>query len=516
MPLKDKIQELEKRDRDALAAGGSDRIEKHHASGRLTARERIHELLDEGSFSEIDRFRTHECSDFGMDQQKIPGDGVVAGSGRIDGRLIFIFAQDATVLGGSLGETGARKIGKVMEQAAQSGAPLIGFYDSMGPRLPEGVACLEGVADLFQRQVLLSGVIPQIACVFGPCTGGAVFAPALSDFVFMVKNASHLFLTGPEIIKAVTHEEIGKEALGGAEVHASKSGLAHGLFENDRDLIASLRRLLAYLPSNNLEDPPHLAADDALDRPEPKLDEFIPDGASKPYDMNALMDLVVDQGTFFEIHDRWAKSLLVGFAKMAGRTVGIIANQPAVLAGCLDSQTAVKGARFVRFCDAFQIPIVTFVDVPGFLPGTEQEWGGVARHAAKLLYAYAEATVPKVTVITRKAYGAAYTVMGAQALRGDVNFAYPAAEISVVAPDAAVSLLFKKQLEVSKDPVSDKARLTEDYRRTHANSFKAAELGVVDEVIYPRDTRVKILHSLERLKDKRMKNPPKKHGNIPL
>jgi propionyl-CoA carboxylase beta chain len=516
MPPKDKIQELERRNQEAFQAGGRDRIEKHHAAGKLTARERVDLLMDPGTFVEIDRFVTHRCNEFGIDKQKIPGDGVVTGYGKIDGRLVFLFAQDFTVFGGSLGEVFAKKICKIMDHAAKVGAPVIGLNDSGGARIQEGVMSLAGYADIFLRNVLSSGVIPQISGVMGPCAGGAVYSPVMTDFILMVKNTSHMFITGPEVIKAVTHEEVSKEDLGGAMTHNAKSGVAHWVAEDDRELLGQIRRLLSYLPSNNTEDPPFVPTDDRPDRAEAKLDEWIPDSSNKPYDMKGLIELIVDRDSLLEVQAHWAKNMLIAFARMGGRPVGIVANQPAVLAGCLDINASVKAARFVRFCDAFNIPVVTFVDVPGFLPGTDQEWGGIIRHGAKLLYAFCEATVPKVTVITRKAYGGAYDVMSSKHVRGDVNFAYPSAEIAVMGPDGAVNIIFKKQIDAAKDPVAEKNRLTDDYRKTFANPYKAAELGYIDEVIVPRDTRFKIIQSLEMLKDKRDKNPPKKHGNIPL
>lgn len=516
MAIKEKISELEKRNKEALVAGGEDRIEKHHAAGKLTARERVDLLLDPGSFVEMDRFVTHRCSEFGIDKQKIPGDGVVTGYGKIDGRLVFVFAQDFTVFGGSLGEVYAQKIVKVMEHAMKVGAPVIGLNDSGGARIQEGVMSLAGYADIFLKNVLASGVVPQISGILGPCAGGAVYSPVMTDFVFMVKKSSHMFITGPEVIKAVTHEEVSKEDLGGAMTHNQKSGVAHFAAENDPDCIGQIRKLMSYLPSNNTEDPPVVASDDKIDRKEAKLDEWIPDNPNKPYDMKGLIELVVDRDSFFEVQSHFAKNMLIGFARFRGKSVGIVANQPQVLAGCLDINASVKGARFVRFCDAFNIPIVTFVDVPGFLPGTDQEWGGIIRHGAKLLYAFCEATVPKVTVITRKAYGGAYDVMSSKHIRGDINFAYPAAEIAVMGPDGAVNIIFKNQLAASKDPVKERAKLTEEYRNTFATPYKAAELGYIDEVIFPQETRFKIIQSLDMLKDKRDKNPPKKHGNIPL
>lgn len=516
MSIKEKLEGLKRRNEEALVAGGRDRIEKHHAAGKLTARERVDLLLDPESFVEVDRFVTHRCSEFGIDKQKIPGDGVITGYGKIDGRQVFVFAQDFTVFGGSLGEIFARKICKIMDLAMKVGAPVIGLNDSGGARIQEGVMSLAGYADIFLRNVLASGVIPQISGILGPCAGGAVYSPIMTDFIFMVKKTSHMFITGPEVIKAVTHEEVSKEELGGAMTHNEKSGVAHFATEDDRDCLGKIRKLLGYLPSNNTEDPPVVATEDKSDRKEAKLDEWIPDNANRPYDMKGLIELIVDKESFFEVQSFFAKNMLVGFARMAGRPIGIVANQPAVLAGCLDINASVKAARFVRFCDAFNIPIVTFVDVPGFLPGTDQEFGGIIRHGAKLLYAFCEATVPKVTIITRKAYGGAYDVMSSKHVRGDVNFAYPTSEIAVMGPDGAVNIIFKNQLAASKDPNAERTRLVDEYRKTFANPYKAAELGYIDEVIFPQETRLKIIQSLEMLKDKRDKNPPKKHGNIPL
>ena len=516
MALKEKFDELEKRNQEALVAGGQDRIDKHHAAGKLTARERIDLLLDPGTFVETDRFVTHRCDDFGMEKNKIPGDGVVTGYGKINGRLTFVFAQDFTVIGGSLGEVYAKKICKIMDHATKVGAPVVGLNDSGGARIQEGVMSLAGYADIFLRNVLSSGVIPQISLVMGPCAGGAVYSPAMTDFILMVKKTSHMFITGPEVIKAVTHEEVSKEDLGGAKTHNEKSGVAQWMAEDDRDCVALTRTLLSYLPSNNLEDPPFIPTQDSADRKEAKLDEWIPENANKPYDMKKLIEMVVDQNSFFEVQSHFGKNMLIGFGRMGGRSIGIVANQPMFLAGCLDINASVKAARFVRFCDAFNIPIVTFVDVPGFLPGTEQEFGGIIRHGAKLLYAFCEATVPKVTIITRKAYGGAYDVMSSKHIRGDVNFAYPTSEIAVMGPDGAVNIIFKNQIAAAKDAAQEKTKLTDEYRKTFANPYKAAELGYIDEVIFPRDTRFKIIQSLEMLKDKRDKNPSKKHGNIPL
>ncbi len=516
MELKEKFAELERRNQEALVAGGQERIDKHHAAGKLTARERVEALLDPESFVEMDRLVTHRCDEFGIDKQRVPGDGVVTGYGKINGRLVFVFAQDFTVFGGSLGEVYAQKICKIMDHAMKVGAPVIGLNDSGGARIQEGVMSLAGYAYIFERNVLASGVIPQISGILGPCAGGAVYSPVMTDFILMVKKTAHMFITGPDVIKAVTHEEVSKEDLGGAMTHNAKSGVAHWVAEDDRDCVLQIRRLMGYLPSNNTEDAPVVPTDDRADRQESRLDEWIPDNPNKPYDMKGLIELVVDRESFLEVQAHWAKNMLIGFARMGGRTVGIVANQPQVLAGCLDINASVKGARFVRFCDAFNIPIVTFVDVPGFLPGTDQEWGGIIRHGAKLLYAFCEATVPKVTVITRKAYGGAYDVMSSKHVRGDVNFAYPQAEIAVMGSDGAVNIIFRNQLAASKKPEQERAKLVEEYRTAFATPYKAAELGYIDEVIYPRETRQKIIQSLEMLKDKRDKNPPKKHGNIPL
>ncbi len=516
MSLQEKLAELEKRNQEALVAGGQDRIDKHHAAGKLTARERIELLLDPGTFVEVDRFMAHRCNEFGIDKQKIPGDGVITGYGKIDGRQTFVFAQDFTVFGGSLGEVFAKKICKIMDLAMKVGAPVIGLNDSGGARIQEGVMSLAGYADIFTRNVLSSGVIPQISAIQGPCAGGAVYSPVMTDFIFMVKKTSHMFITGPDVIKTVTHEEVSKEDLGGAMTHNEKSGVAHFAAEDDRDCLGKIRKLMSYLPANNTEDPPFVPTDDKADRKEAKLDELIPDNANKPYDMKQLITMVVDKESFFEVQQHWAKNIIVGFARMGGRSVGVVANQPSVLAGCLDIDASIKAARFVRFCDAFNIPLVTFVDVPGFLPGTTQEFGGIIRHGAKLLYAYCEATVPKITVITRKAYGGAYDVMSSKHVRADVNFAYPTSEIAVMGPDGAVNIIFKNQIAAAKDPNAERAKLVDDYRKAFANPYKAAELGYIDEVIFPRDTRFKIIQSLEMLKDKREKNPPKKHGNIPL
>ncbi len=516
MSLEAKLKELQEKTELAEQAGGPKRIEKHHAAGKLTARERVELLLDPGSFVEMDRFVTHRCSDFGIEEKKIYGDGVVTGYGKIDGRLVFVFAQDFTVFGGSLGQAFAEKVCKVMDHAMKVGAPVIGLNDSGGARIQEGVVSLAGYADIFQRNVMSSGVIPQISAIMGPCAGGAVYSPIMTDFIMMVKGTSHMFITGPDVIKTVTHEDVNKEDLGGAMTHNATSGVAHFAAENEEDCLHRLRELISYLPSNNLEDPPKLPTSDTADRMDDSLDKMIPDNPNKPYDMKKLIKTVIDQDSFFEVHEHYAKNMIVGFARMDGRTVGIVANQPNVLAGCLDINASVKGARFVRFCDSFNIPIVTFVDVPGFLPGTDQEWGGIIRHGAKLLYAFCEATVPKVTVITRKAYGGAYDVMSSKHIRGDVNLAYPTAEIAVMGPDGAVNIIFRKELAEGKDTDAKKTELVKDYRDTFANPYKAAELGYIDEIIRPAETRPRIIGALEMLENKRDKNPPKKHGNIPL
>jgi len=507
--LRDKIARAE-------AGGGAERRQRQHAEGKLTARERVLALLDEGTFEELDQLVEHRCLDFGMAEQKIPGDGVVSGYGRVDGRLVYVFAQDFTVFGGSLSETNAQKICKVMDLALKMGAPVVGLNDSGGARIQEGVASLGGYADIFLRNTVASGVVPQISAIMGPCAGGAVYSPAITDFTVMVKDTSYMFVTGPDVIKTVTHEEVTKEDLGGAMTHNAKSGVAHFAVEDDRACIALLRELLAYLPSNNLEEPPVRATDDPADREDAALDTLIPAEASRPYDMKDLIAAVVDDRRFLEVHAHFAQNIVVGFARFGGRSVGIVANQPAVLAGCLDIDASVKGARFVRFCDAFNIPLVTFEDVPGFLPGTEQEWGAIIRHGAKLLYAFAEATVPKITVITRKAYGGAYCVMASKHIRTDLNFAYPTAEIAVMGPEGAVNVLYRRELAAAADPAAARAEKVAEFREKFANPYVAADRGFVDEVIAPRQTRRKIIAGLQMTRTKRDKNPPKKHGNIPL
>jgi len=516
MGLKENLEQFERLHREAELGGGQERIDRQHASGKLTARERVDLLLDPGSFVETDKFKTHRCTDFDMDKRKIPGDGVVTGYGTIDGRLVYVFSQDFTVFGGSLSGAYAEKVCKIMELAMRDGAPLIGLNDGGGARIQEGVVSLGGYADIFLRNVLASGVVPQISAVMGPCAGGGVYSPAMTDFIFMVEKTSYMFITGPDVIKAVTHEEVTKEDLGGATVHSSRSGVAHFSAPSDTACLAMIRELLSYLPSNNLEDPPFGPTSDESSRRDEKLRTIVPDNPNKPYDIKDIITAVVDDRRFFEVQPDFARNIVVGFARLGGRSVGIVANQPAFLAGVLDIDASRKGGRFVRFCDCFNIPLVTFVDVPGFLPGTAQEYGGVIVHGAKLLYAYCEATVPKVTVITRKAYGGAYDVMSSKHIRGDVNFAYPTAEIAVMGPDGAVSIVFRNELDAASDPVREKERLVAEYRRTFATPFKAAELGYIDEIIMPEDTRPKLIRALDSLENKRDKNPPKKHGNIPL
>lgn len=511
-----RISDLEKRNEEAFAGGGSDRIAKHKAGTRLTARERLDVLLDPGSFVEIDRFVAHRCSNFGMDESRIPGDGVITGYGRVNGKLVYVYSQDFTVFGGSMSRTQANKICKVMELALKNGAPMIGLNDSGGARIQEGVEALAGYADIFLRNVTTSGVVPQISAIMGPCAGGAVYSPSLTDFIFMVKDTSYMFVTGPDVIKTVTHEDVTKEALGGAITHNQKSGVAHFAADDDRHCLLLIREMLNFLPSNNLDDPPVLPTKDRPDRAEDSLNTLIPDNPRKPYDMLDLIGKIVDEGYFLEVQKHYAKNIIIGFARFNGRSVGIIANQPAVLAGCLDIDASRKSARFVRFCDAFNIPLVTLVDVPGFLPGTQQEWAGIITHGAKLLYAYAEATVPKVTLITRKAYGGAYDVMSSKHLRGDINLAYPTAEIAVMGAEGAVNIIFRGPIKNAKDPVKEKNKLTQEYESKFANPYIAAELGYIDEVIEPATTRKRIIDSLEMLKNKRDTNPPKKHGNIPL
>ncbi len=510
--MHDIIQMLEEKRARARLGGGQRRIDSQHKKGKLTARERIDLFLDEGSFEEWDMFVEHRCTDFDMELDHTPGDGVVTGYGTVNGRLVFVFSQDFTVYGGSLSETHAEKICKVMDQAMKVGAPCIGLNDSGGARIQEGIASLGGYADVFQRNVEASGVIPQISMIMGPCAGGAVYSPAMTDFIFMVKDTSFMFVTGPDVVKTVTHEEVTQEELGGAITHTSKSGVAHLAFENDVEALLKLRDFVDFLPSNNKEKAPHRPTTDPADRDDMSLDTLVPDNANKPYDMKELITKVVDEGDFFEIMPEFAKNILIGFGRMNGDTVGFVANQPMVLAGCLDIDSSIKAARFVRFCDAFNIPIVTFVDVPGFMPGTDQEYNGIITHGAKLLYAFAECTVPKVTVITRKAYGGAYDVMSSKHLRGDVNFAWPSAEIAVMGAKGAVEIIFRQDIG---DDEKIQAR-TDEYAKNFANPFKAGGRGFIDDVIMPHGTRRRICQSLAMLKNKELKNPKRKHGNIPL
>ncbi len=516
MGLRENLQRLEQLDKAAELGGGEERIAKQHKAAKLTARERIDALLDAESFVELDKFKTHRCSDFDMEKKRIPGDGVVTGWGTINGRTVYVFSQDFTVFGGSLSGAFAEKVCKIMDLATRNGAPLIGLNDSGGARIQEGVVSLAGYADIFLRNVLASGVVPQISAVMGPCAGGAVYSPAMTDFIFMVKNASYMFITGPEVIKAVTHEEVTKEELGGAMTHNSRSGVAHFAAENDRDCLRMIRKLLSYLPSNNLDDPPVVLSSDDPTRREEALDTIVPDNPNKPYDMRGIIRAVLDDNIFFEVQEAFARNILVGFGRLGGHSVGIVANQPAYLAGCLDIDASVKAGRFVRFCDCFNIPIVTFVDVPGFLPGIAQEHSGIIKHGAMLLYAYCEATVPKVTIITRKAYGGAYDVMSSKHIRGDLNFAYPTAEIAVMGPEGAVNIIFRDEIEKASDPEKERQRLVSEYRRAFANPFKAAELGYVDAIIRPSETRETLIGALKVLHNKRDRNPAKKHGNIPL
>ncbi|HKV54592.1 MAG TPA: acyl-CoA carboxylase subunit beta [Candidatus Binataceae bacterium] len=516
MGLKENVERIQSLSRQAELGGGEERLKRQRQNGRMTARERVDFLLDRGSFVELDKFKTHRCDDFGMDERKIPGDGVVTGYGTIEGRQVCVFSQDFTVFGGSLSGAFAEKVCKVMDLAAKVGCPVIGLNDSGGARIQEGVVSLAGYADIFLRNVLSSGVIPQISASMGPCAGGAVYSPAMTDFIVMVRDTSYMFITGPDVIKATTHEEVTMQDLGGADTHAARSGVCHLQAPDDEAALLTIRELLSYMPSNNLDDPPFAAGSDPADRRDPELDSIVPENPNKPYDIRDVITRVVDDRQWLEIQRDFAQNILIGFARLGGFSVGIVANQPGYLAGCLDIDASVKAARFVRFCDCFNIPLVTFVDVPGFLPGTGQEFGGIIRHGAKLLYAFCEATVPKITVITRKAYGGAYDVMSSKHIRGDFNFAYPSAEIAVMGPDGAVNIVFRNEIQKASDPVSEKTRLVDDYRRTFANPFKAAELGYIDEVLMPRDTRPRLITSLKALQNKREKNPPRKHGNIPL
>jgi propionyl-CoA carboxylase beta chain len=516
MKLDEKIAELKRRDQLALEGGGAQRRARQHKEGKMSARERIDFLLDEGTFEETDKLVTHRCHDFGMAEQKFYGDGFITGYGRVEGRLVFVFAQDFTVFGGSLSETNAGKIVKIMDLAAKMGAPVIGLNDSGGARIQEGVMSLAGYADIFLRNTLYSGVVPQISAIMGPCAGGAVYSPAITDFILMVDQTSYMFITGPDVIKLVTHEEVTKDQLGGAHTHNETSGVAHFMCRDDAECLSMVRELLSFIPSNNLEDPPRKPCTDPIDRLDEKLDTLIPDQSNMPYDMKDVIHTVVDDGYFFEVHEHYARNIVVGFARFNGKPVGIVANQPAMLAGTLDINASVKGARFVRFCDCFNIPLVTFEDVPGFLPGTQQEYGGIIRHGAKLLFAFAEATVPKVTVITRKAYGGAYCVMASKHIRTDVNYAWPSAEIAVMGPEGAVDIVYKRELDGAENRVAVRQQKIEEFRERLANPYVAADRGFVDAVIQPRETRKKLIQALEMLGTKRDKNPPKKHGNIPL
>ncbi|RMF87271.1 MAG: acyl-CoA carboxylase subunit beta [Nitrospinota bacterium] len=511
-----RLEELKARSQQAELGGGVERIERQHKAGKLTARERLALLLDPGSFTELDKLVTHRCHDFGMEKLRIPGDGVVTGYGTIDGRQVFVFAQDFTFVGGTLSTGHAQKICKIMDLAMKVGAPVIGLNDSGGARIQEGVASLAGYAEIFLRNTLASGVIPQLSAIMGPCAGGAVYSPALTDFIVMVKETSYMFITGPEVIKAVTHEEVGFNELGGAMTHNIKSGVAHLAADTEEECLFLLRELLSFLPQNNAEDPPVRPCTDPVDRTEERLRTVVPVNPNKPYDIKELITAVVDDRYFFEIQPLFAQNIVIGFARLNGRPVGIVANQPNYLAGTLDINSSIKAARFVRFCDAFNIPLVTFVDVPGFLPGTAQEYGGIIKHGAKLLYAYCEATVPKVTVITRKAYGGAYDVMSSKHIRGDINYAYPTAEIAVMGPEAAVGIIFRRELEAAADPQQVREEKAAEYREKFANPYVAAELGYIDAVIDPMETRPHLIRALEMLRNKRDTNPPKKHGNIPL
>jgi propionyl-CoA carboxylase beta chain len=509
----DRLSEFE---RQAELGGGLDRQRRQREAGKLTARERVDLLFDPGTFEEFDKLVTHRCRDFGMGDVLIPGDGVVAGHGRVDGRPVYAFAQDFTVFGGSLSETNAAKIVKVMDLAVKMGAPIVGLNDSGGARIQEGVVSLAGYADIFLRNTLASGVVPQISAIMGPCAGGAVYSPAITDFTIMVEGTSYMFVTGPDVIRTVTHEDVTKESLGGAMAHNAKSGVAHFAAADDRECLALVRDLLSYLPSNNLDDPPRGRSADPVDREDAALDRLVPAQPNQPYDIHDLIRAVVDDGVFLEVHRYFAANIVTGFARLGGRPVGVVANQPAVLAGCLDIDASVKGARFVRCCDAFNIPLITFEDVPGFLPGVQQEHGGIIRAGAKLLYAFAEATVPKITVITRKAYGGAYCVMASKHIRTDFNYAYPTAEIAVMGPAGAVNILYRRELQAAADPEAVRAQLVDEFRERLANPFVAASRGYVDEIIQPRQTRPKLIAALASCENKRDRNPPRKHGNIPL
>ena len=513
---KDKIDQLRAMKAQALMGGGAKRIKDQHAKGKLTARERIDLLIDEGSFQEIDMLVAHRSHDFGLEKQRVLGDGVVTGYGMVNGRMVFVFSQDFTTFGGSLSEAHGEKICKVMDLALKNGAPLIGLNDSGGARVQEGVVSLGAYADIFLRNTMVSGVIPQISAVMGPCAGGAVYSPAITDFIFMVRGTSYMFVTGPKVVKTVTHEEVTYEELGGADTHGTKSGVAHFACDNEVDCIEKIKKLLSYIPQNNLEDPPAIKATDPDDRQDPELDEIVPENPNKPYDIRDVIRRVVDDGDFFEVHQDFAGNIVVGFARLGGMSIGIVANQPAVLAGVLDINSSRKGGRFVRFCDAFNIPILTFEDVPGFLPGTDQEWNGIIVNGAKLLYAYSEATVPKVTVITRKAYGGAYDVMSSKHIRGDMNFAWPSAEIAVMGPKGAVEIIFAREIQAAEHPEEEADKKIDEYTKKFASPYIAAERGYIDEVIEPHQTRPRLINTFRMLRNKVDTNPKRKHGNIPL
>ena len=516
MGLKETINRLEDLNQQALQGGGAKRIERQHELGKKTARERIDAFLDPGSFVELDRLKTHRCIDFDMEKTKIPGDGVVTGHGTVDGRQVFVFSQDFTVFGGSLSSAFSEKVCKVMDLAMKTGCPVVGINDSGGARIQEGVESLAGYGEIFLRNVLSSGVVPQISAIMGPCAGGAVYSPAITDFIFMVENSSYMFITGPDVIKTVTHEEVTMQELGGAATHNATSGVAHFASPDEDECFHSIRELLSYLPSNNMEDPPFQPTTDDPNRRDETLNQIVPDNPNRPYDVTEIIRSVADEQHFFEVQKDYARNIVVGFARLGGKPVGVVANQPAFLAGVLDIDASVKGSRFVRFCDCFNIPIISFIDVPGFLPGISQEYGGIIRHCAKLLYAYCEATVPKISVITRKAYGGAYVVMSSKAIRGDINLAYPTGEIAVMGPDGAVNIIFRNAIKDAQDQDAERTKLVEEYRETFANPFKATELGYIDEIIMPADTRPRLIQALMMLQNKREKNPPKKHGNIPL
>lgn len=515
-PTTDSLAELESLKEKARLGGGAERIEAQHKRGKLTARERIDVLLDEGSFDEVDSLVTHRSTEFGLDKQKYLGDSVVTGYGKMDGRLVYVFAQDFTVYGGSLSEAAGEKIVKIMDMAMRSGAPLVGINDGGGARIQEGVVSLKGYGEIFTHNVMASGVIPQISVVMGPCAGGAVYSPAITDFIFMTQGAGQMYITGPDVVRAVTHEDVTHEDLGGAQVHSTRSGVAHFAMEGEEECLQEVRRLVSFLPSNNMEDPPTDQIGDPVDRVCEELATAVPDDPQKPYDVHTVIDSILDDNDFMEVHAGWARSITVGFGRMGGRVVGIVANNPMHLAGVLDVDSSRKGARFVRFCDAFNVPIVTLVDVPGYLPGTGQEYGGIIVHGAKLLYAYAEATVPKITLILRKDYGGAYLVMGSKHLRADINLAWPNAEIAVTGPDGAANIIFRRDIEAASDPDAKRAELIAEYRRNFANPYIAASRGFIDDVIDPRQTRIKVIRALEMLENKTDTNPPKKHGNIPL